>query len=113
MEKNVNVNNQDTPNETETFVLSRKKIAIRLLNTILYSVALGITLAIINICIIFQYVHLFATLRYSDSVRMFSNKVSTYAYKILRFLTLCENQHPFPFSDLPVEIDKPVDEVTF
>ncbi len=36
-------------------------------------------------------------------LRNFGNKLSTYAYEILRYSTLNGNKQPFPFSNLPAD----------
>jgi len=42
-------------------------------------------------------------------VRAFSNKASTYAYKVLRYVTMNEEQCPFPFTDWPKALEPPGD----
>jgi hypothetical protein len=93
--------------------LSRKNIAIRLLYTVLYLVIFEVIKLIVQIAVVFQYIYLLITLSYNDSVRSFSNKVSTYTYEVMRYLTLNQNQRPFPLNDFPAEIDEPVEHVSF
>ena len=92
---------------------SRKKIAIRLLYTILFLIAFAILTIIIKVSVIFQYVYLFISKTYNNPVRNFTNKVSVYAYKILRYVTLNENEKPYPFKDFPKEFELPETEVLF
>jgi hypothetical protein len=94
-------------------VLSRKKIAVRFLYTIFFVIVLEILKTIIQLTVLFQYVYLFITTTYSNPVIKFSNKVSVYAYRVMRYITLNENDRPFPFSDFPQEIDPPEPEVHF
>lgn len=91
-------------------IVSGKQIAIRLLYTILFLVILGIVLLIVKVVIIFQFIYLFSTRKSNESVRQFSNKISTYGYRIFRYVTLNESQRPFPFADLPPELDPSEDQ---
>jgi hypothetical protein len=97
--------------DSKTF--SRKKIAIRLLYTILFFIIFEILKIIIQVSVLFQYVYLFISKTYSDPVRNFTNKVSVYAYKVLRYVTLNENERPYPFHDFPREMEVPEAEVFF
>jgi predicted membrane protein len=92
---------------------SRKKIAIRLLYTILFMIVFAILSIIIKVSVIFQYVYLLISKTYNNPIRNFSNKVSVYAYKVLRFVTLNENEKPYPFKDFPKEFELPDTEVLF
>ncbi len=96
-----------------TTVLSRKKIAMRLLYTIFFLMVFEILKIIVQGTVLFQYIYLFITRTYSDPVRRFSNKVSVYAYRVMRYVTLNENTLPFPFADFPEETDAPEPEVHF
>ncbi|MBW2264974.1 MAG: DUF4389 domain-containing protein [Deltaproteobacteria bacterium] len=96
-----------------TDILSRKRIAIRFLYTIFFVLVLEILKIIIQLSVLFQYVYLFITTDYNNPVRNLSNKVAAYAYKVMRYVTLNENQRPFPFSEFPQEIDQPESEATF
>ena len=92
---------------------SRKKIAVRLLYTILFLIVFEIVKIIIQVSVIFQYVYLLISRNYNDPIRNFSNKVSVYAYRLLRYVTLNENEKPFPFNNFPKEIELPDKEVFF
>ena len=92
---------------------SRKDILIRLLYTVLYFVVFEIIKLIVQISVVFQYVFLFITLDYNKPVRDFSNKIATYTYDVVRYLTLNKNLRPFPFNDFPEPLEEPVDEVAF
>ena len=92
---------------------SRKKIAIRLLYTMLFLIVFAILTIIIKVSVIFQYVYLLISKTYNNPIRNFTNKVSVYAYKVLRYLTLNENEKPYPFNDFPVEFELPDTEVIF
>jgi len=92
---------------------SRKKIAVRLLYTILFLIVFEIVKIIIQVSVIFQYVYLLISKTSYNPIRNFSNKVSVYAYRVLRYVTLNENEKPFPFNNFPKEIELPDKEVFF
>lgn len=94
-------------------VYPRKNIAIRLLYTIFFLIVFEILKIIIQVCVLFQYVYLLVSKTYNNPVRNFSNKVSVYAYRVLRYITLNENKSPFPFNDFPKEFELPGAEVYF
>ncbi len=96
---------------TDTY--PRKTIAIRLMYTIFFLIVFEILKTIIQVCVIFQYVYLLVSKTYNAPVRNFSNKVSVYAYRILRYVTLNENKRPFPFNDFPKEFELPGARVDF
>ena len=103
---------ENTKEVTES-KLSRKKIGIRLLYTVMYLIIFEILKTVIQVTVLFQYVYLLITKRYSYPLKNFSNKVATYAYKIIRYVTLNDNDRPFPFHEFPEEMEKPQDYVMF
>ena len=100
-------------NEEAEVTTTRKQIAIRLLYTILYAVIFKIVATIVFLVTIFEYFFLLITLKHNEPARGFANKVATYGYRLMRYLTLNENQRPFPFTDFPEEIELPDEEVSF
>ena len=94
-------------------VASRKDILVRLLYTILYLLVFEIIKLIIQIIVLFQYIYLFITRSHNEAVRNFSNKLATYTYDVMRYLTLNKNHRPFPFTDFPLAMEEPEKEVTF
>ena len=92
---------------------SRKQVAIRLLYTLLYVAIFELVKTIVLLITLFEYFILLITLRHNKPVRTFANKVATYGYRVRRYLTLNENQRPFPFTDFPAEIELPDEEVRF
>ena len=100
-------------NDTQETPVNRKKIAVRFLYTLLFVIVLAILIKIIQLTILFQYVYLFISLKYNDRIRTFSNKISTYAYKVMRYISLNDNTPLFPFTDFPDEIEQPVEIVNF
>jgi len=101
------------PENTQTPAVSAKQIGIRLLYTILFLIILVIVLAIVKVVVVFQFIYLFSTRKSNESVRRFSNKISTYGYRIFRYITLNENQRPFPFSDFPPELEPADEQIIF
>ncbi len=97
--------------ESKTF--PRKKIAVRLLYTVFFFIIFEILKIIIQVSVLFQYVYLLISKTYSEPVRNFTNKVSIYAYKVLRYVALNESEKPYPFNDFPQEIEEPEGEVFF
>ncbi len=100
------------PDDPEVTV-SRKQIAIRLLYTLLYVAIFEVVKTIILLITVFEYFFLFITLGCNEPARAFANRVAAYGYRLMRYLTLNDNQRPFPFSDFPAEIEPPDPEVRF
>jgi hypothetical protein len=71
---------QEQTEKEQIPVVSRKQIGIRLLYTILFLVILGIMLVITKVVVVFQFIYFFSTRKPNESVRKFSNKISTYIY---------------------------------
>jgi hypothetical protein len=92
---------------------SRKQVAIRLLYTLLYVAIFEVVKTIILLITVFEYFFLLVTLRHNEAARTFANRVATYGYRLMRYLTLNENQRPFPFSEFPAEIELPDEAVRF
>ena len=94
-------------------IASRKQIGIRLLYTLLYVAIFELVKTIVLLITLFEYFILLLTLRHNEPARTFANKVAAYGYRVMRYLTLNENQPPFPFGDFPAEIELPDEEVRF
>jgi hypothetical protein len=92
---------------------TRKHVVIRLLYTLLYVAIFELVKTIVLLVTLFEYFFLLVTLRHNEPARTFANQVATYGYRVMRYLTLNENQRPFPFSDFPAEIEPPEAEVRF
>jgi len=100
-------------NEIDEQQPSRSQIAIRLLYTILYLIVFEVLKAVFYVTVLFQYVYLFITRKYSQPLRNFSNKLAAYAFRIIRYTTLNEHVKPFPFQEFPSEMEPPQDPVRF
>jgi len=92
---------------------TRQQVAIRLLYTLLYMAIFELVKTIVILISLFEYFFLLVTLQHNEPARAFANQVAAYGYRVMRYLTLNENQRPFPFSDFPAEIELPDAEVRF
>ncbi len=99
----------DQPQESA----SRSQIGIRLLFTILFLPIYGICNALVVVTTIFQFAMLFITLKHSEPVRAFANRVISYAYRVWRYVSLNSSQRPFPFAEFPADLEPPEAEVRF
>ena len=102
---------QEQTEKEQKPVVSRKQIGIRLLYTILFLVILGIVIVMVKIAVIFQFIYFITTRKPNESVQQFSNKISTYGYRIFRYVTLNESKRPFPFTDFPLEMEPPEEQI--
>ena len=87
--------------------LSFQEIGIRLIYSLLFLIIFALVETIVQITVFFQFIHLFFVRRENDAVRDATNKLSTYAYKVLRYLTMNDHQCPFPFTDWPEALEPP------
>lgn len=87
--------------------LSFQEIGIRLIYSLLFLIIFALVETIVQITVLFQFIHLFLVRRENDAVRDATNKLSTYAYKVLRYLTMNDHQRPFPFTDWPEALEAP------
>jgi predicted membrane protein len=92
---------------------SRGQIGIRFLFSLLFLIVFEILKLVVQVTVIFQFVYLLITRTYSEPLRAFSNKVATYAYKIVRYTTLNENTRPFPMTEFPQEMEPPAQAPSF
>jgi Domain of unknown function (DUF4389) len=99
----------DQPPET----VSRGQIFIRLLFTLLFLPIYGICNALIVLTTVFQFALLFITLKHSEPVRAFANRVISYAYRVWRYVSLNSSPRPFPFAEFPADLEPPEAEVRF
>ena len=100
-------------NEEAKPAVTRGQIGLRLLITVLFLPINGIVNATIVLTTLFQYVYLLITLQHSEPVRVFANKVIGFGFHVWRFISLNENRRPFPFTELPAELELPEEEVNF
>ena len=93
--------------------ITRKQIGLRLLYTVLFLIVFEVLKLIIQVSVLFQYVYLLITKEYSKPLRAFSDRLAVYAFKVIRYVTLNENQRPFPFGEFPAEGEKSEEQVSF
>ena len=86
-------------------VIERKDIIKRLLLTILFLAVFEIIKLSIYLTVFCQFVYALTTKEHNQTLKRFANKLTTYAYKTLRYATLNENDMPFPFNDFPDDIE--------
>ncbi|WP_320171299.1 DUF4389 domain-containing protein [Maridesulfovibrio sp.] len=84
-------------------MISRVDVLKRLVRTMICILAFELTRMLSYFTIFIQYAFLLAAGRPSEQLRDFGNRLSTYAYRLLRYAMLNDNRRPFPFSDLPAE----------
>jgi hypothetical protein len=93
--------------------LSRMKILLRLLYSILFLLVFEVLRLIVQVTVLGQYVYLLIMGVPSLPLKKFGARVSDYAYRVLRYLTLNENEKPYPFSKFPDPVSPPETEVSF
>jgi hypothetical protein len=93
--------------DVKGFFLSRKAIAIRFLYTLLFMAILEVVKLLIQLTVLFQFVYLFITRNQSQPAARFANRLSAYLYHMVRYMSLNEQQRPFPFRDLPDAMEPP------
>ncbi|GAB7022084.1 DUF4389 domain-containing protein [Salidesulfovibrio brasiliensis] len=81
----------------------RISILKRLAVTLVCLLVFEIVRLIVQVSTLFQYAWLLLTKNYSGPLRRFNNRLSLYAYRLLRYATLNENERPFPFDEFPAE----------
>jgi hypothetical protein len=93
----------------------RGDILKRLLTTLVCMIFLEVAGLLIQLSALFQYGYLLVARRRSEPVRRFTNTLSHYAYRLMRYVTLNENARPFPFARYPddAECEKPAGQVIF
>ncbi len=101
------------PMVDETPPVSRMKILLRFLYSILYLLVFEILRLVVQLTVLFQYVYLLVVGKPSLPLRRFGNRVSDYTFRVLRYLTLNENVRPYPFSPFPDETAKPDSDIRF
>jgi hypothetical protein len=92
-------------NTLERYSISRKAIAIRLIYTLMFLVIFELLKLITVFSTLFQFIYLLIAGNYSEPLRRFCNRLSAYAYRIVRYVTLNDNTRPFPFCEFPNEMD--------
>jgi D-alanyl-lipoteichoic acid acyltransferase DltB (MBOAT superfamily) len=92
-------------------VSSRQQIGIRFLYSLVFIFIHQFVKMLVVVTTIFQFIYLLIFMETCEPIRRLANKLSTFAYRCLRYLTLNENQKPFPFQEFPEEMEPPASEV--
>ena len=93
--------------------LSRGDIAQRLLFTLLFLPLTGICNALVVLATLFQFLLLLITLKHSEPLRAFTNRLIAYVYRLWRYISLNDSRKPFPVAEFPAELEPPEAEVKF
>jgi hypothetical protein len=91
------------------FFLARKNVAVRSLFTFFFALVLIIPIFAILVLTAVQFLLLFVTVKHADAIKSLSHILTLYVYKILRYMSLNENQAPFPFNPMPGELEPPAE----
>ncbi len=84
---------------------TRSSILKRLIHTVVCLIAFEVVKIAVVLLVLFQYAQMLILGKRNEHVRKLSNRLSWYAYRVLRFATLNENSRPFPFGPLPRDAD--------
>lgn len=88
--------------------IERSDTGIRILLTLLFVIVTRVIETVLLVVILFELAFTLVTRRYPGaSVRHFANRVISYFYRIARYLTYNEDEAPFPFRELPPEVEPP------
>ncbi len=87
------------------FILARKNVAVRFVLMLFYSIIHFFVHIALLILSMLQFLVLFLTVRHSEAIKTLSHRLVTYAYKLTRYITLNENEKPFPFHSFPEELE--------
>lgn len=101
------------PNPQTT--VDRSSILKRLLYTLVCMIFFEVTGFLIQLSVLFQYLYLLVAKKRSEPLRVFTNTLSTYGYRLMRYNTLNDNKRPFPFNAFPQdeECEEPVKQIQF
>lgn len=93
--------------------VGRLKILLRLLYAILFLLVFEILRLVVQVTVLGQYLYLLVVGSPCEPLRKFGSGVADYAYRVIRYLTLNENERPYPFTRFPGEIEPPESEARF
>ena len=102
-----------SPTSVSGPTVSRLKIILRLLYALLFLLVFEILRLVVQVTVLGQYLYLLVTGTPSESLRKFGSRVADYSYRVIRYLTLNENERPYPFTRFPGEIEPPESEARF
>ena len=92
---------------------TRSQITVRILFTIGYLIIFQVLTLLVQVVALFHFVFLLITREPIPRLQLFGNRLSTYGYRLLRYITLSEHSKPYPMNDFPREMDPPEETITF
>ncbi len=93
------------PKTNRTTSADRTAILKRCMVTLVCLIFLEVTSVMVQLSVLFQYAYLLIAKKRSEPLRVFTNSLAQYAYRLMRYSTLNENKRPFPFEAFPVDND--------
>ncbi|MDY0269615.1 DUF4389 domain-containing protein [Trichloromonas sp.] len=93
--------------------VGRLKILLRLLYAFLFLLVFEILRLIVQVTVLGQYLYLLVVGTSCEPLRTFGSRVADYSYRVIRYLTLNENERPYPFTQFPGEIEPPEPKLRF
>jgi hypothetical protein len=86
--------------------IERTETGIRILLSLLYLVIARVLETVLFVVILFELLYALITKDPpGEGVRRFANRTVSYFYRIGRFLTYNDHRAPFPFAELPDEVE--------
>jgi hypothetical protein len=86
--------------------IERGETGIRILLSLLYLIIARVIETVLLVVILFELLYTLITKAPpGEGVRRFANRTLSYLYRIIRYLTYNEHEAPFPFTELPDEVE--------
>jgi hypothetical protein len=86
--------------------IPRSETGYRIALTVLFAIVAGAIRTALGMIVAFELLFTLITRRPPGlRVRAFANRITTYYYRLLRYLTYNESSAPFPFSDFPEPLE--------
>ena len=86
--------------------IPRMETAHRIALTLLFAIVAGAMRTVLALIVAFELLFALITRRPPGArVRELANRLTTYYYRLLRYLTYNESRVPFPFSDFPEPLE--------
>ena len=88
--------------------IERADTAFRMLYSLLFALVISVLETVVGVLITFQLLYTVITKQEpSRRVSDLGNRLATYIYRMLRYLTYNSDDRPFPFSDFPEALEAP------
>ena len=86
--------------------IPRRETLHRIGLTVLFAIIAGALRTVLALVVVFELLFTLITRRAPGlRVRALANRITTYYYRVLRYLTYSESRVPFPFSDFPEPLE--------